>query len=109
MDFEKRRLKKISRKEYLEAKNYFYGTLKVAARKVEDDVMVERNNSSFRPTEESLMVSFERISQQLTLERLNATAPEFMQGTIVIVGNADLITRFLTGFKFRITGYIRQP
>ncbi|MCK4762423.1 MAG: insulinase family protein [Candidatus Aminicenantes bacterium] len=107
VDFEKRRLKKISRKDYLEAKNHFYGSLKVATRKVENDVILERDSSLFRPDEENRSVSFARISQQLTLERLNTAAPDFVQGTIVILGNAGLIARYLTGLKFRITGYIR--
>ena len=106
VDIEKRKLKKINRREYLDAKNYFSGQLKVNTRKFENQVKIERDFSFFNPQINRQAASFIKASQQITYENLTALGPSLNGGTIVIVGNAGLITRNLTVLKPRIIRYI---
>lgn len=106
VDTEKKKLKKINRREYLDVKNYFCGHLKVNSRKFENDVEIERDFSLFESEESKLPSSFARISQQVTYESLNSVAQDLEGGTIVIVGNANLIVRHLSTLKPRIIRYI---
>ncbi|MFC2155820.1 insulinase family protein [Acidobacteriota bacterium] len=106
VDTEKRKLKNINRREYLDVKNYFCGRLKVNSRKVENDVELERDFSLFKSEESRLLSSFVRISQQVTYESLSSVSQDLAGGTIVIVGNANLIVRHLSTLKPKIIRYI---
>ncbi|MCI0470184.1 MAG: insulinase family protein [Candidatus Aminicenantes bacterium] len=107
VDNEKRKLKRIDRREYLDVKNYFCGRLEVDTRRVEYDVEIERDFLAFESDANEANASFSQISQQVTLESLNAVAPDPNRGAIVIVGNANLIGRYLTVLKPRIIRYIQ--
>jgi len=106
VDAEKRKLKNINRREYLDVKNYFCGRLKVNTRRFENDVELERDFSLFESEESRLSSSFARISQQMTYENLSSVSQDLEGGTIVIVGNANLIVRHLSTLKPRIIRYI---
>jgi hypothetical protein len=106
VDTERRKLKKITRREYLDVKNYFCGRLKVNTRKFENDVELERDFSLFESEESRLPSSFVRISQQVTYESLSSVSRHLNGGTIVIVGNANLIVRHLSTLKPRVIRYI---
>lgn len=107
VDIEKRKLKKINRREYLDAKNYFCGQLKVNTRKFENQVELERDFSFLNPLGNNQAASFIQASQQVTYESLSTAIPSLSAGTIVIVGNASLIARYLTVLKHRVIQYIR--
>ena len=106
VDTEKRKLKKINRREYLDVKKYFCGRLIVNSRRFENDVELERDFSLFASEESRLSSSFARISQQMTYENLSSVSQDLEGGTIVIVGNANLIVRHLSTLKPRIIRYI---
>jgi hypothetical protein len=107
VDSEKRKLKKLNRREYLDVKNYFCGRIKVDSRRFENQVELERDFSIFNGGNDSPMVSFARVSQQVTYESLSAALPFLNGGTIVIVGNANLITRNLSVLKPRVIRYLQ--
>lgn len=107
VDIEKRKLKNIYRREYLEVKNYFCGRLKVDSRKFENEVELDRDFYLFKPQANSLPVSISRVSRQVTFESLNSVTPDLNSGTIVIVGNANLISKYLKDLKPEIIRYIQ--
>jgi len=101
-DQEMRKLKTsgISRKDYLNAKNYFYGQLKVKSARVEMEVEEARDHFLFGYKSGRGYTSIPpSLYQEVTLENLNRVTGEQVRSMIVIVGNADIIMKNITTLK----------
>lgn len=104
-DQEMRKLKTIgiNRKDYLNAKNYFYGQLKVKSARVEMDVEEVRDDFLFANNTDRVYAGrTPSLYREVTLENLSRASTEQARSIIVIVGNADLIMKNIAGLKLSV-------
>lgn len=109
----KLKIKKISRKEYLEALNYVYGELKVATnhldyqlqREIYDNLYPRKDSRSLQPYAGDFKKIFNLVTQQ-SLNRIVADPPEevpekdMLSGSIIVIaGHADEIRKNLSVIK----------
>ncbi len=126
-DAEKKKLRHITRKDYLDAKNHFCGQLKIETRRYATELRFERDFSLFTPIKKNhfangnsqnntkytpqgaghYYISFEKSARELTLEKLNNTTPGTANSTIVIVGNAAQIIKYFTVLKPQVIRVIQ--
>jgi hypothetical protein len=105
----KLRIKTIDRKEYLNARNYFYGKFKVETDRFDYDLRQEiqetilaANNGSARPSARNIREMLTRISlnslnQMIVNPKTEKNEERNMRGTIIIIaGNEKLLRRHLT-------------
>lgn len=110
----KLKIKRIDRKEYLDALNYFYGKLKVDTQKVDFDVEQEINKTIFPSNSRNLEIT-PQIFQQISLNSLNKIIfdrghlsffrKKMRNGIIIIVGQAESIIKNLNILKPTIIKY----
>jgi hypothetical protein len=112
VDREKKKLtiKKIERKEYLNTLSYFYGKIKVDTQHIDNDINHEIL-TTFYPFDKTDFISPAAQSPMLTLAVLNEhlgnsrNHSESQKGVIVIVGNYNLIRRYLKSIKPVVLNY----
>lgn len=111
-DRERKRLakKKIERKEYLNVLSYLYGKIEVNSQHFDNDINHEillsfypfKNGHFLKSNTPSQQ--FVTFTKQVEKTRKNHNSPK---GVIVIVGNYDMIRRYLTNLKPVVYNYSR--